>query len=235
MCMLPALQYCIFLLVLMPCALMLILMLLLMLFQELPLTSGVMLRLGMTNPPYMLAHLEAIARCLNHPNVFAFLHIPVQAGSDRVLDAMRREYSVRDFDFICAYLTERVPGLTLATDIICGFPGETDDDFERTLELVRRHKFPVLNISQFYPRPGTPAAKMKRLDTQLVKSRSRKLTALFETMRPFENMHGAELPVWFGLEVSEDRAHSVGHSKGYVKVLVPLDPDLPGTCHRVRV
>jgi len=56
----------------------------------------------------------------------------------------------------------KVPGMTIATDIICGFPTETEEDFEETLELIREFKFPIVNISQFYPRPGTPAARMKR-------------------------------------------------------------------------
>lgn len=62
----------------------------------------------------------------------------------------------------------RVPGITIATDIICGFPTETEEDFEETIKLVKKYEFPVLYINQFYPRPGTPAAKMKRLPTQEV-------------------------------------------------------------------
>ncbi len=56
-----------------------------------------------------------------------------------------------------------VPALELATDIICGFPGETDEDFEATMALVRKYRFPHTHISQFYPRPGTPAARMKKV------------------------------------------------------------------------
>lgn len=61
-----------------------------------------------------------------------------------------------------------VEGITIATDIICGFPTETEDNFDETLALLTRYKFPVLFINQFYPRPGTPAAKMKRVPTQEV-------------------------------------------------------------------
>lgn len=79
------------------------------------LPPNVMLRLGMTNPPFILHQLEAIARALRHPNVFAFLHIPVQAGSDSVLHAMNREYTREEFCKVADYLLEKVPGLTLAT------------------------------------------------------------------------------------------------------------------------
>ena len=62
----------------------------------------------------------------------------------------------------------RVPGITMATDVICGFPTETWEDFEETVALVEEYKFPSLFINQFYPRPGTPAARMKRLPTEEV-------------------------------------------------------------------
>lgn len=62
----------------------------------------------------------------------------------------------------------RVPGITIATDIICGFPGETDEDFQETMKLVEEYRFPSLFINQFYPRPGTPAAKMPQVPAQIV-------------------------------------------------------------------
>ncbi len=71
----------------------------------------------------------------------------------------------------CVYVC-RVPGVTIATDVICGFPTETVDDFEQTVELVREYQFPSLFINQFYPRPGTPAARMTRIPTQEVQPHS---------------------------------------------------------------
>ena len=197
--------------------------------------SGVMLRVGMTNPPYMLEHLEAVAQVLRSPKVFSFLHVPVQAGSNKVLDAMRREYTVEEFCRVCDYLTTHVPGITIATDIIAGFPNESEADFELTMQLVEHYKFAVLNISQFYPRPGTPAAKMKRIDTQVVKNRTRRLTKLFEEFRPYQDLPGQTVCVYFNTEVSDDEKHSVGHTKSYVKVLVPFDTSLPGMSKMVLI
>ena len=77
----------------------------------------------MTNPPYMKFHLPQIAKILNHPRVYSFLHIPVQSGNNEVLKNMNREYTLEDFEIVCDYLLENVPGITIATDIICGFPG----------------------------------------------------------------------------------------------------------------
>jgi threonylcarbamoyladenosine tRNA methylthiotransferase CDKAL1 len=84
-----------------------------------------MLRLGMTNPPYILEHLRAIGDIMKHPRVYQFLHVPVQSGSNEVLDKMNREYTVEEFNEVCDYLTGEMPNMTLATDIICGFPLET--------------------------------------------------------------------------------------------------------------
>lgn len=128
--------------------------------------KDLMLRIGMTNPPYILEHLEIIDSVLNHPRVFGFLHVPVQSGSDTVLERMNREYTADDFKTVCGHLMKKCPQLTIGTDIICGFPGETDKEHEMTLDLLRQFKIPVVNISQFYPRPGTIAARMKQLDTK---------------------------------------------------------------------
>ena len=77
--------------------------------------------------------------------------------------------------FIFVSLFSRVPGITIATDIICGFPGETDQDFQETVKLVEEYKFPSLFINQFYPRPGTPAAKMEQVPAQVVRHFSYKI------------------------------------------------------------
>lgn len=136
--------------------------------------EGARMRLGMTNPPYILEHLEEMAKILRHPRVYSFLHVPVQSASDSVLMDMKREYCQADFRHVTDFLKERVPGVTIATDVICGFPTETEDDFEETMKLVEEYKFPSLFINQFFPRPGTPAAKMPRIPAQLVKQRTKK-------------------------------------------------------------
>ena len=196
------------------------------------LSPGVMLRVGMANPPYILEHLDAIACILNHRQVFSFVHLPAQSGSDSVLGAMKREYSVADFQLVVDDLRARVPGLTVATDIICGFPTETQDDFAMTLELVERNRFPILNISQFYPRPGTPAARMRLLPTQEVKRRSTELTRLFKSQRPYDALVGTEQEVW--ISTVED-GQLVGHTKSYVLAFLPLDHALLGKKVRARI
>ncbi|GFP81389.1 threonylcarbamoyladenosine tRNA methylthiotransferase [Phtheirospermum japonicum] len=182
------------------------------LVSELPSDGSTMLRIGMTNPPYILEHLKEIAEVLRHPCVYSFLHVPVQSGSDAILTAMKREYTVGEFRKVVDTLIELVPGMQIATDIICGFPGETDEDFEETVNLIKDYKLAQVHISQFYPRPGTPAARMKKVPSNVVKKRSRELTTVFESFTPY-----------------------VGHTKGYVQVLVVGSESMLGTSAMAKI
>lgn len=201
---------------------------------ELPSSGSTMLRVGMTNPPYILEHLKEIAEVLCHPCVYSFLHVPVQSGSDAVLSAMNREYTVKEFRTVVDTLTELVPGMQIATDIICGFPGETDDDFAQTVELIKDYKFAQVHISQFYPRPGTPAARMKKVPSAVVKRRSRELTGVFESFTPYDGMEGQVEKIWI-IDVATDGIHLVGHTKGYIQVLVNAPENLLGASVTVRI
>jgi threonylcarbamoyladenosine tRNA methylthiotransferase CDKAL1 len=198
------------------------------------LPEGVMLKLGMTNPPYMLAHIDAVADILLRPNVFEFIHIPVQSGSNEVLRSMIREYTREDFKRLVDGLRARVPNLCVSTDVICGFPSEAEEHHRETLSLVEEYKFPTLNISQFYARPGTAAARMKKLPGNVVKRRSSEMTQLFESYTTNDHLVGTEARVWFS---DSDARHNqtVGHTKGYVKVVVPKDDSLLGRSAMVRI
>mmetsp|Transcript_111002 Transcript_111002/g.312979 ORF Transcript_111002/g.312979 Transcript_111002/m.312979 type:complete len:572 (-) Transcript_111002:217-1932(-) len=196
--------------------------------------AGVMLKLGMTNPPYMLAHVDAVADVLRRPNFFEFIHIPVQSGSDSVLQAMVREYTVENFRRLADSLRDAVPDILIATDIICGFPTESEEDHRESLALVEAYKFPVLNISQFYPRPGTAAARMKKLQGNVVKRRSTDMTNLFNSYSTFEGLVGRQERAWFS-DTDVQRGQTVGHTKGYAKVVVPRDDALLGRSAEVRI
>jgi threonylcarbamoyladenosine tRNA methylthiotransferase CDKAL1 len=198
------------------------------------LPAGTMMRLGMTNPPYILEHREEIARILQHPRVYAFLHIPVQSGSDRVLEAMRRQYTVHDFRQLVDHLRAHVPGISIATDVICGFPTESDSDFEGTMELVREYEFPILYISQFYPRPGTPAAAMRQAKTQIKKQRSREISAFFKSYEPYAERLGQRCWVLV-TDRAADGVHLVAHNKAYEQILLPEVEGLMGSYVEVEV
>jgi len=196
--------------------------------------EGCRLRLGMTNPPYILDHLDEMAEILNHDRVYSFLHVPVQSGSDAVLLDMKREYTVADFSRVVDTLRAKVPGITIITDIICGFPTETPEDFEDTMRLCRKYEFPSLFINQFFPRPGTPAFKMKRVPTKLVKTRTRELTEFFRTYSPYSDRLGQIYSVLV-TETSHDGNYYVGHNQFYEQILVPKRPELLGKMFSVRI
>ncbi|HEY8884026.1 MAG TPA: tRNA (N6-isopentenyl adenosine(37)-C2)-methylthiotransferase MiaB [Chloroflexota bacterium] len=98
--------------------------------------------------------LEAVATL---PKVCEHINIPVQAGDDTILKAMWRGYTVEVYRRIVAKIRERLPGCSIATDIIVGFPGETEEQFQHTLDLLAELRFDVVHVAMFSPRPGTPA------------------------------------------------------------------------------
>lgn len=102
--------------------------------------------------------IEAIATL---PKVMEQVHLPLQSGDNDVLKAMRRLYTVEQFEEIVHKLRERVPNIAITTDIIVGFPGETEEQFENTLRVVERIRFDGAFMFAYSPRPGTPAAQME--------------------------------------------------------------------------
>uniref|UniRef100_A0A8R1I5M8 tRNA-t(6)A37 methylthiotransferase n=1 Tax=Caenorhabditis japonica TaxID=281687 RepID=A0A8R1I5M8_CAEJA len=197
--------------------------------------DGSMMRLGMTNPPYILDHLEEIAEILNHPKVYAFLHIPVQSASDAVLNDMKREYSRRHFEQIADYLIEKVPNIYIATDMILAFPTENEEDFQESMDLVRKYKFPSLFINQYYPRSGTPAARLKKIDTVEARRRTGAMSELFKSYSRYTSDRVGEVHNVIVTEIAADKLHAVGHNKCYEQILVPLEHCKMGEWIEVRV
>jgi tRNA-2-methylthio-N6-dimethylallyladenosine synthase len=104
---------------------------------------------------------EGVARALGQlPRVCPYLHLPVQSGSDRILASMRRGYTAGQYREIAAYLRRHRPDLALSTDVIVGYPGETEEDFEATLSLVDELGFSGLFAFMYSPRPGTAALRL---------------------------------------------------------------------------
>ncbi len=137
------------------------------------------IRVGMGNPKYMLPYLDELIYVMKNPKVFKFIHIPLQAGSDKVLEDMKRGYTASEFAFIVKKFREAIPDISIATDIICGFPTETAEDFEETIRVVSETKPDMINVSRFWPRPGTPAAAMKQVDGSEAKERCSRMMDLF--------------------------------------------------------
>ncbi len=136
-------------------------------------------RVGMADPLTVLPIVDELVDAYESEKVFKFLHLPVQSGDDGILEAMRREYTVADFEAIVRAFRRAYPEITLSTDVIVGFPGETEEQFEATLDLVRRVRPDIVNVTRFSPRPGTPAGSFPgQIVGWRVKDRSRRITAL---------------------------------------------------------
>ena len=131
---------------------------------------------------------NVIAAMAETPNVMPSLHMPLQSGSDRILRAMRRSYRSEKFLGILDRVREKMPDAAITTDIIVGFPGETEEDFQATLDVVERSRFSSAFTFIYSPRPGTPAADMEeQVPEAVVKERYNRLVALQERISYEEN------------------------------------------------
>ncbi len=133
-------------------------------------------RLGMSSPQWIARRLEEYLRLFEHPKMFRFLHVPIQSGSDRVLREMKREGDVAQFALIHDEFIRRYSDGCFVTDLIVGYPTESEEDFEQTLNLVEHLNLGFVNISKFSPRPGTSAAQLKPLPSAVISRRSRILS-----------------------------------------------------------
>jgi len=134
-------------------------------------------RVGMMNPATSKGITPELLDAYESDKIYKFLHLPVQSGDDGVLAAMRRGYTAREFVEIVEAFRERFEDLYLATDIIVGFPGEGEQEFMHTCELIEEIKADKVNLTRFSPMPGTDAAKMRQVDGREVKRRSKMLSA----------------------------------------------------------
>jgi MiaB-like tRNA modifying enzyme len=138
------------------------------------------IRMGMGNPRHTLSYAEKLAEVYRDERVFRFLHLPVQSGSDGILRAMKRKHSVDDYKKLVDFFYTEFSDFAISTDIIVGFPGETEEDFQKSLDLIKWSKPTGCNRTRFVPRKGTLAASMQNQIPSLEKyRRSAELTKVF--------------------------------------------------------
>ncbi len=196
-------------------------------------------RVGMLNPDSLEPIFDDLVEVLRLPRVYRFVHLPVQAGSDRILQQMRRNYTATGWEGLVVRLRKAVPDVTLHTDVICGFPGETDEEFEETLDLLRRVRPDVTNVKGFSPRPHTEAATMEgAIEGPVMKRRTRRASTLAEEMntKALSFHEGEEVEVLV-TEVGKVGTDTMMARDGrYNPVVVDDAPDLEvGSTTRVRL
>ena len=187
-------------------------------------------RLGMFNPNLVLDSIDGILQAMDNPRFFKFFHIPLQTGSDNVLSAMKRRYTVAEWEGVVRKIRDRFSDATIATDVIVGFPDESDSDFEQTLEVINRIRPSVVNISKYGDRPGTLASKSKdKVNTHTKKQRSRTLTSLVNEMLTESNESWVG---WSGSVILTEKGSTgglVGRNESYKTVIVHDDLSLGTT------
>lgn len=172
-----------------------------------------MVRIGMMNPLLTGRIIDDFIDSFNHEKVFKFLHLPLQSGSDAILKKMQRGYTVDQFYDILREFRSAIPGLTFSTDIIVGFPSETEEDYQATLDVVEKARPDVVNLSRFGARPGTKAATMdEQIPTHVSKQRSVVLTNLIKKIALERNLEWKE---WEGDALVDERVNGAFVARNY--------------------
>jgi len=192
-------------------------------------------RVGMMTPNQALEILDDLIEAYKDEKIFKFLHLPVQSGDNEVLRLMNRFYTVNDFKRIIYAFRREIPKITVATDVICGFPGESREAFEQTMNLIKEIQPDIVNVSKFFPRPRTPATKMKSLSPQEVKERSEKMASLSRRITPEKNKAWVG---WEGTVLFDEkgrRSSWVGRNFAYKPTVIKADEFLLGKFVKVLV
>lgn len=193
-----------------------------------------MLRVGMMNPDTLRPHLAKTIEVMHSPKVYRFLHIPLQSGSNRILKSMGRRYSAQDFAETAGKLKSALPDISLNIDVIAGFPGETEEDFQQTLDLVRMVRPDKVNITKFSSRPITPAARLYDMPDRIKKDRSRELTRLWLEIAA-ENNRRSVGKTLRALVTERGRSGTVkARAANYLGIVVHGNPAL-GSSIRVKI
>jgi threonylcarbamoyladenosine tRNA methylthiotransferase CDKAL1 len=151
------------------------------LLQELDRIPGnYRIRVGMMNPATVKRQIGELVDAFSGDHIFRFIHLPVQSGSDAVLTRMGRGYTIAEYEEIVRSFREKYPEITVATDMIVGFCGETEGDFFASLDLIRRVKPAKVNVTRYSRRPFTLLAKEKNYPDHVKKERSRIMNTVAE-------------------------------------------------------
>ncbi|MGU3294380.1 tRNA (N6-isopentenyl adenosine(37)-C2)-methylthiotransferase MiaB [Williamsia sp. M5A3_1d] len=189
-------------------------------------------RLRFTSPHPAEFTTDVIDAMAETPAVCPQLHMPLQSGSDRVLRSMRRSYRRTRFLSILDEVRDRIPDAAISTDIIVGFPGETEEDFAATLDMVATARFASAFTFQYSPRPGTPAATMPdQVPKEVVTERYLRLTALQDEICLQENRRVVGTPVELLVVADSGRKSAASHRRtgrardGRLVHFTATDPD----------
>ena len=179
-----------------------------------------MIRVGMMNPMYMPRIKQNLIESYDNEKVFKFLHIPVQSGSDKVLNDMKRGHTSQTFREIVNKTKEKFEKFTISTDIIVGFPSETEEDFQKTIMLLDETKPDVVNLSKYSARPGTDAAELKQIDAAEIKRRSK---VIFEQINKISLESNKKWIGWKGKVLFDENTEEGIKGRNYAYKPISVD------------
>jgi MiaB-like tRNA modifying enzyme len=194
------------------------------------------LRVGMLNPSFLINEFDQLTTIFNYKKIYQFLHVPIQSGSDRILNLMNRTYKITDISEKLKILRKNFPFLSISTDIICGFPGETEEEFNQTIDLIKWLRPEILNVSKFTPRPGTKAKNMEQVNSKTIKNRSKSLSDIFrdslnDINSKWKNWEGEVLVLHEGFKENQ----AFGRNFAYKNIFINNYEDDYGSFVKVRI
>ena len=172
----------------------------------------------------------------NSKSIVPHIHLPLQSGSDQILKAMRRRYDSKLYMDTVRRLKEKIPNLALSTDVIVGFPGESEEDFQNTYDICKEVEFMKIHVFPYSPRPFTPAGKMKnQINGNIAHDRAKRLIALSneEAEKYKESIKGQERTVLF--ESKDKNGYWQGYTEDYVPYKIKSDENLKNVFMKVRM
>ncbi|WP_421379956.1 tRNA (N(6)-L-threonylcarbamoyladenosine(37)-C(2))-methylthiotransferase MtaB [Bacillus salacetis] len=183
---------------------------------------------------------EVIEVIDNSKLVVRHLHIPLQSGSNTVLKRMRRKYTMEFFAERLEKLKKALPGLAVTSDVIVGFPGETEEEFMETYNFIKDHKFSELHVFPYSKRTGTPAARMTdQIDEEIKNERVHRLIELSNQLaKEYASQFEDEVLEVIPEEIYKEEPDSglyVGYTDNYLKVIFPATEDMVGKLVKVKI
>ncbi len=180
------------------------------------------IRLGMGNPDHFIKITDELIEAMKDNKIYKFLHIPLQSGNNEVLKDMKREYTLEQYKIIIEKFKKAIPDITVATDIICGFPGETKDQFEDTARIIQETKPDIVNVSRYWARSKTLASRRKdQVPTKEIMQRSERLSKIAQKIS-LENKRkniGKEFRILI-TESGKENLQWKGRTANYLETLV---------------
>jgi tRNA A37 methylthiotransferase MiaB len=171
------------------------------------------------NPNNVLPILDELVEIFKDEKMFKFLHVPVQSGSDEILEKMNRFYSVKDFVYVINKFKKEIPEINVATDVILAYPNEGRQDFVKTYDLINKIQPDVVNFSKYWAMKGTPAAEEKQIDVNTAIKRAKEFAKMHVEMLMNKNKKWKNQEVKVLIDDWKNESY-IGRNSTYKQIII---------------